>query len=101
MQSRAIAPPHDGSEAFSDSWHRALDCRSVDVGSQLWVLRVVAIHADGVELWIRVANDDVPCEEIVLHVSRWTTVSQVLAAMKEWYDRTHAHPRVVRLLPTQ
>ena len=85
---------------MSAGWFRALDQRTVDVGAETWVLEVLAIHADGGELWIQVANGGLPRQEIVLHIWRWTTLGQALAAIKQWRGRAGVYPQVVRVLPT-
>jgi hypothetical protein len=87
-------------EAVSARWHRALDHRSVEVGAETWVLEVLAIHADGGELWIQIANRDRPHQELVLHVWRWTTLGQALAAMERWRHGVGVHPQVISVLPT-
>jgi hypothetical protein len=97
------APVPNGTEPVDDaasaSWYRALHDKWVDVGTEPWVLRVVGIHRDGLELWIQVVNDDAPHEQVVLHVSMWTTVHQALAAMEHWRNRADVHPRLISVVP--
>ena len=81
---------------LTESWYRALDHRAVDVGMQSWVLQVVAIHPEGAELWIQVANDDAPYEGLVLHVSRWTTLAQALAARNLELEEVFPDPKYAR-----
>ena len=92
--------PSDG-DPLAERWYRALDKKVVDVGSESLLVDVVGIHSDGSELWIQLANENLPCEEVVLHVSRWTTLAQVLAAMECWRADENTLPHVVSLLTTQ
>ena len=85
---------------MAERWYRALDKKVVDLGSESMLVDVVGIHAEASELWIQLANENLPCEEVVLHVSRWTTLAQVLAAMARWRGDENTYPHVVSLLPT-
>ena len=86
-------------QALAERWLKLLDHRQIDVGPRRVIARVVGIHSDGHELWIQISSSRVPGYGLVLHLSHWTTVEQVTAAMKGWSIEAFRYPRVLSVLP--
>ncbi|NOT25186.1 MAG: hypothetical protein HOP16_03690 [Acidobacteria bacterium] len=97
-------PPLVGVEASSfqslaDRWFETLDHRQIDVGSRRWTARVVGIHTEGNEAWIQIATGRED-RNLVLHLSGWTTIDQVVAAMKTREIESTSYPQIITVIPT-
>lgn len=96
--------PSVGVEAYSsrslaDRWFQTLDHRQIDTGSHRWTARVVGIHTEGNEAWIQIATGRQD-RDLVLHLSSWTTIDQVMAAMKTRPDQATSYPQIITAIPT-
>ena len=86
-------------QTLADRWFATLDHRQIEVGRRRWTARVTGIHLDGTEAWIQIAAGAAQDKSLVLHLSGWTTVDQVVAAMKTKPLESAAYPRVISLIP--
>lgn len=66
----------------ADAWFMALDERTVQVGPDTCVARVLGIHAKGPMLWIQLALCDDDETGFVLQVNAGHSVGDVLATLK-------------------
>jgi hypothetical protein len=85
---------------LASRWFRALDRRQVDLGKRRLTARVMGIHLDGGEAWIQLAAGRAQEGNLVLHLSGWTTIDQVVAAMKANLVQRDRYPRIISVLPT-
>ena len=85
---------------LADRWFQTLDQRQIDVGKHRWTARVMGIHLDGKEAWIQIAAGRAQDRNLVLHLSGWTTIDQVVAAMKTRSLESTSYPQVIRVIPT-
>jgi hypothetical protein len=88
------------SQDLADRWFQTLDHRQIDVGKRRWTARVMGIHLDGREAWIQIAAGRAQERSLVLHLSGWTTIDQVIAAMKARAIDHNPYPRIISVLPT-
>lgn len=101
MYSERSAVDHQQyAKELASRWFRTLDHRRIDVGTTCWTARVLGIHTDGGEAWIQIAGGRAPDKNLVLHLSGWTTIDQVIAAMKSRSIQQQSYPRIISLLPT-
>jgi hypothetical protein len=97
---RPIVEEGGCAQNLADRWFQTLDHRQIDVGTRRWTARVMGIHLDGQEAWIQIAAGRAQDKNLVLHLSGWTTIDQVDAAMKmRSFDDT-SYPQVISVLPT-
>jgi len=89
-----------GAQNLADRWFQTLDHRQIDVGTRRWTARVMGIHLEGQEAWIQIAAGRAQEKNLVLHLSGWTTVDQVVAAMKTRSLDTTSYPQIISVLPT-
>lgn len=90
----------DLSESLADRWFQTLDHREIDVGNRRSLARVVGIHTEGNEVWIQLATGRGGDRNLVLHLSSWTTVDQVVAAMKTRSLESASYPQIITVIPT-
>lgn len=86
-------------ESLADRWFQMLDQRQIDVGNRRRTARVIGIHTEGNEVWIQLATGRGQDRNLVLHLSSWTTVDQVVAAMKTKPLERGSYPQIVTLIP--
>ena len=87
-------------QTLADRWFETLDQRQIDVGARRWTAQVTGIHLDGKEAWIQIAAGRSPEKSLVLHLSGWTTIDQVVAAMKARSLKPTSYPRIISVIPT-
>jgi len=63
-------------------WFTALDERSFVVGSKRWLMHVVGIHPDGLDLWIQVDLVGEPCHSGVIRVNPASMVNEAVGAVE-------------------
>jgi len=97
---RATAEESDCVQNLADRWFQTLDHRQIDVGTRRWTARVMGIHLDGQEAWIQIAAGRAQEKNLVLHLSGWTTIDQVVAAMKTRSLDDTSYPQIISVLPT-
>jgi len=97
---RATAEESDCTQNLADRWFQTLDQRQIDVGTRRWTARVMGIHLDGQEAWIQIAAGRAQEKNLVLHLSGWTTIDQVVAAMKTRSLDATSYPQIISVLPT-
>jgi hypothetical protein len=97
---RATAEESDCVQNLADRWFQTLDHRQIDVGTRRWTARVMGIHLDGQEAWIQIAAGRTQEKNLVLHLSGWTTIDQVVAAMKTRSLDDTSYPQIISVLPT-
>ena len=97
---RATAEESDSVQNLADRWFQTLDQRQIDVGTRRWTARVMGIHLDGQEAWIQIAAGRTQEKNLVLHLSGWTTIDQVVAAMKTRSLDATSYPQIISVLPT-
>jgi len=103
MTDPAQPQTHDGLSnhpTLADRWFETLDQRQIDVGARRWTARVTGIHLDGAEAWIQIAAGRAQKKSLVLHLSGWTTIDQVVAAMKTRPLDATSYPRIISVIPT-
>jgi hypothetical protein len=88
------------SKNLADRWFQTLDQRRIDVGKRRWTARVMGIHLDGKEAWIQIAAGPAQEKTLVLHLSGWTTIDQVMAAMKTRSLDPTSYPQIISVIPT-
>jgi hypothetical protein len=88
------------SQNLADRWFQTLDHRQIDVGTRRWTAHVMGIHLDGQEAWIQIAAGRAQEKNLVLHLSGWTTIDQVVAAMKARSFDATSYPQIISVLPT-
>ena len=88
------------SQNLADRWFQTLDQRRIDVGKRRWTARVMGIHLEGKEAWIQIAAGPAQEKNLVLHLSGWTTIDQVMAAMKTRSLESTSYPRIISVIPT-
>lgn len=88
------------SQNLADRWFQTLDQRRIDVGKRRCTARVMGIHLDGMEAWIQIAAGRAQERNLVLHLSGWTTIDQVVAAMKTRSLEPTSYPEIISVLPT-
>jgi hypothetical protein len=96
---RPTADEHNP-QNLADRWFHTLDHRQINVGRRRWTARVIGIHLEGTEAWIQIAAGRAQQPSLVLHLSGWTTIDQVMAAMKARSVDDRAYPRIISVLPT-
>ena len=89
-----------GGQNLADRWFQTLDHRQIDIGARRWTARVMGIHLDGHEAWIQIATGRAQEKNLVLHLSGWTTMDQVVAAMKARSLDDSSYPQIISVLPT-
>ena len=99
-QLEAFVGMEDFSASLADRWFQTLDHRQIDVGNRRSTARVVGIHTDGNEVWIQLATGRGQERNVVLHLSSWTTVDQVVAAMKTKPLESDSYPQIITVIPT-
>jgi len=97
---RPIVEEGGGTQNLADRWFRTLDQRQIDVGTRRWTARVMGIHLDGQEAWIQIATGRTQEKTLVLHLSGWTTMDQVVAAMRAKSLDASSYPQIISVLPT-
>ncbi len=97
---RPLAEDRRYSQTLADRWFQTLDQRQIDVGKRRWTARVIGVHLDGKEAWIQIAAGRAQERSLVLHLSGWTTIDQVMAAMKTRSVDDNPYPRIISVLPT-
>jgi len=97
---RATAEGSDSVQNLADRWFQTLDQRQIDIGTRRWTARVMGIHLDGQEAWIQIAAGRAQEKNLVLHLSGWTTIDQVVAAMKTRSLDDTSYPQIISVLPT-
>ena len=85
---------------LASRWFHTLDRRQIDLGKRRLTARVMGIHLDGCEAWIQLAAGSSRQGNLVLHLSGWTTLDQVVAAMKAKPVDQNRYPRIISVLPT-
>ena len=88
------------SRNLADRWFQTLDQRQIDVGRRRCTARVMGIHLDGREAWIQLAAGRALEQGLVLHLSGWTTIDQVVAAIKTRSHEPTSYPRIISVIPT-
>ena len=88
------------SQNLADRWFQTLDQRRIDVGKRRWTARVMGIHLEGKEAWIQIAAGPAQEKNLVLHLSGWTTIDQVMAAMKTRSLEPTSYPQIISVIPT-
>jgi hypothetical protein len=99
-QVEALVGVEDFSESLADRWFQMLDHRQIDVGNRRYTARVVGIHTEGNEVWIQLETGRGQDRNLVLHLSSWTTVDQVIAAMKTKSLESGSYPQIITVIPT-
>jgi hypothetical protein len=69
-------------DRFADSWFQALDQRRVVTPRNEWDILVTGVHAQGSECWIQMADANDERKQLLLRVSKDTTVEAALEAVK-------------------
>ena len=87
------------SQSLADRWFQTLDHRQIDVGTHRWTARVVGIHTEGNEAWIQLATGRQD-RNLVLHLSSWTTIDQVVAAIRTRSADSTKYPQIITVIPT-
>ena len=88
------------SQNLADRWFQTLDQRRIDVGKRRWTARVTGIHLEGKEAWIQITAGPAQEKNLVLHLSGWTTIDQVMAAMKTRSLEPTSYPQIISVIPT-
>jgi hypothetical protein len=60
--------------------------------------RILGIYDDGDDWWIQVARGDDDVNTIVLRVSHFASVFQILATLTRWSVTETAAPRIIRTM---
>jgi len=97
---QAVVEDGGGNQNLADRWFQTLDHRQIDIGTRRWTARVMGIHLDGQEAWIQIATGRAQEKNLVLHLSGWTTMDQVVAAMKARSLDATSYPQIISVLPT-
>ena len=79
-----------------DRWFRALDQRSIHLGTRDWLVQVTGILIEEGVLWIQIADEARRAGSLVLRVASTTPVDQAVHALKtRALDRTSSCPTVI------
>jgi hypothetical protein len=68
-------------DRFADAWFQALDQRRVVTARDQWDILVTGVHEFGSECWIQMAAANDEQKQLLLKVSRDTTVEAALEAV--------------------
>jgi hypothetical protein len=60
--------------------------------------RILGIHDDGSDWWIQVARGEDDINTVVLRVSHFASIFQILAALTRWNVSETAAPRIIRTM---
>jgi hypothetical protein len=81
MRNSRPNPPATGRAVAPETWFNALDQRRVGTAARHWDILVTGVHASGADCWIQLASAEDETRQLVLHVSRQTTVDAAVAAL--------------------
>ena len=81
-------------EKSFDSLFSALDGKSAGGAPA----RILGIYDDGSDWWIQVARGDDTVNTVVLRVSRFASIVQILTALTRWNVAETASPRIIRTM---
>lgn len=81
-------------EKSFDSLFSALDGKSAGGAPA----RILGIYDDGSDWWIQVARGDDDINTVVLQVSHFASIFQILAALTRWNVVETASPRIIRTM---
>jgi hypothetical protein len=70
----------------AERWFSELDQRRIAGGPFSWLIQVDGIHVASRDAWVQVALVDQPQSSVVLHISRYATAANALAALQAWFQ---------------
>jgi hypothetical protein len=88
------ADPISKTEKSFDSLFSALDGKSAGGAPA----RILGIYDDGSNWWIQVARGDDDVNTVVLQVSHFASIFQILTALTRWNVADTASPRIIRTM---